>query len=117
MSGKGISLYRKSKLRIQQVDAIEEDDFNAGREINILGIILGLFNGGSAFSPLVLPIMVLHSGYLVALVLVLVIGLGTYYTALLIVKHLNKAANMQECILAHFNNDHRYLTDTAFLFG
>ena len=72
--------------------------------------VLGLLNGMIGITALMLPILGITTGYLNTIWVCLGIGLITYYTAYLIVLHLGKAKNMKECILAHFNNDYRYMT-------
>lgn len=53
---------------------------------------------------LVLPLLGMHTGYLLIPCVSLLIGFISYYTCHLIVLHLGESRNIREVILQHFNN-------------
>jgi magnesium-transporting ATPase (P-type) len=53
---------------------------------------------------LVLPLLGLHTGYMVIPGVTLLIALIAFYTCYLIVLHLGESRNIKEVILQHFNN-------------
>lgn len=57
--------------------------------------VSGLLNGMIGGTILVLPIVGLSTGYASTLLVAIVIGFISYYTANIIVVHLGKAKNMQ----------------------
>ena len=57
----------------------------------------------------VLPQLGLTSGWLGSILVCAVTGFISYYTARLIVTHLGKGNTVKECLLAHFDNDYRYM--------
>lgn len=59
--------------------------------------------------------MALNTGYLTSLLVVLVIGFISYYTASLILVHLGRGRNMKESILAHFDGNYNYMTGYGFI--
>ena len=58
---------------------------------------------------LIVPIMGISAGYITSILITLSIGFVSYYTASLILVHLGKSRNMKESVLAHFNQDYRYM--------
>ena len=72
--------------------------------------VLGMLNGMIGIIALLLPILGITAGYLTSIWVCLGIGLITYYTAYLLILHLGRGKSMKECILAHFDQDYRYMT-------
>ena len=93
----------------------EKDNFNAGMEISTTAIVVSLSIGLVAFSGVLIPNMALGTGYINSMLVVLVLGFITYYTASLIIVHLGRGSSMKESILAHFGGDYRYMRGYGFV--
>jgi amino acid permease len=83
--------------------------------INNTMTVAGLLNGMVGGTILVLPIVGLSTGYLTTIIICLMLGFISYYTAHLIVVHLGKAKNMTECILNHFDQNYKYMIAYAII--
>jgi len=70
--------------------------------------VLGLVNGMIGGTILVLPIIGLGTGYIGSMLVCVVMGWISFYTAYLIIQHLGKSKSIKECILSHFKQDYRY---------
>jgi hypothetical protein len=57
----------------------------------------------------VLPQLGMATGYITSFFVCIFTGYISYYTAKLIVIHLGKGNQIKDCILAHFNEDYRYM--------
>ncbi len=77
--------------------------------------IIGLVNGMIGGTCLVLPHIGLRTGWLTSILVALVTGWISYYTAYLIILHLGKGSQIKDCILNHFNNDYKYMTGYSFI--
>lgn len=101
---------------IKKVDKAEDDDCGCGckeKEKEGMGMattVLAILNGMIGGASMVLPQIGLKTGWLFSIVVCVFVGFISHYSAYLIVLHLGKCRNIRQCILTHFNNDHRYLT-------
>jgi amino acid permease len=77
--------------------------------------VVGLVNGMIGGTCLVIPYMGIKTGWAMSIVICLIIGWISYYTAYLIILHLGKGTQIKDCILTHFDNDYRYMTGYSFL--
>lgn len=69
-----------------------------------------------SFNGLILPVIGLVAGYVDSIIVIMVVGFCTYYTASLIVVHLGKSRSIQENILTHFNHDNIYYTAYSVIY-
>lgn len=93
----------------------EKDTFNAGAEISSNALVVSLSTGLIAFCGLIIPMMGLSAGYLTSLLVILLIGFCSYYTASLILVHLGRSRNIKESILAHFDGNYNYMIGYGFV--
>ncbi len=94
----------------------EEGDKNNNKEgMGAAMTVLGLVNGMLGGTCLVLPLAGLKTGYITTIIVCLCSGFICYYTAYLIVMHLGKGKNIRHCILAHFQQDYRYMVGYSFV--
>ena len=77
--------------------------------------VVSMVNGMLASSTLMMPSVGLASGWLTSSWTCLAMGYMLYYTAALIITHLGKAINMKYSILAHFNNNYKYMSAYGFI--
>jgi hypothetical protein len=77
--------------------------------------IIGLLNGMIGGTILVVPIIGIRTGYIMTFLVCAILGYISYYTSYLIILHLGKGKNVTEYILAHFNNDYKYLVLYCFI--
>jgi amino acid permease len=76
--------------------------------------VIGLVNGMIGGTCLSLPLIGLKTGSITTIIVCIVTGFISYYTAYLIVLHLGKGRQIRDCVLSHFNNDYRYMTGYSF---
>jgi hypothetical protein len=88
----------------------DKDDFNGGAEVTATTTVLGMLNGMLCVNAIVLPTLGLSAGWVTTIWSNFLIGYLLYYTAYLIIKHMGKSKNMKYSILAHFDNDYRYMS-------
>lgn len=93
----------------------EKDTFNAGADISSNALVVGLSVGLVAFSGVLIPPMALNAGYITSLLVDLLIGFISYYTASLILVHLGRGRNIKESLLAHFDGNYNYMTGYGFV--
>ena len=65
---------------------------------------------GMLGSALFLPVAGLAAGWFTSIWTCLLVGYLLYYTAYQIIVHMGESKNMKECILAHFNNEYKYMS-------
>lgn len=78
--------------------------------MSMTATILALLNGKIGGASLVLPQLGLKTGWGFTIAICIFVGFISHYTAYLIVLHLGKCKNIRQCILAHFDQDHRYIS-------
>ena len=95
---------------------LEEENNYLSQDVHMSGsvTVLGLLNGMIGITALMLPVIGLTTGYITTIWVTLIIGFISYYTAYLIVLHLGNAKNIKESILAHLNNDYRFMRVYSF---
>lgn len=76
--------------------------------------VIGLLNGMIGGTCLVLPYYGLDSGWLTIILVCIIMGWISYYTAYLIILHLGKGSQIKDCILSHFDNDYKYMRGYSF---
>lgn len=62
-----------------------------------------------------LPLIGIKTGYITTIIVSLVVGYISYYTAKLYVIHLGKEKDIREAVLVHFNYDRKYVIFFSFL--
>jgi hypothetical protein len=87
---------------------------NKGQEITAPMTVVGLVNGMIGGTCLVLPQLGIVTGYVTVIWVALLTGFISYYTARLIVTHLGKGKQIRDCVMAHFQNDYRYMRAYSF---
>ena len=87
-----------------------DEDFNGGEETTATTTVISMINGMLGGSALVLPIAGLAAGWLTSILALILVGFLLYYTARLIITHLGQSHNIKYSVLAHFNNDYRYMS-------
>ena len=76
--------------------------------------MLGLVNGMIGGTCLVLPQLGVTTGWITTIWVACIAGFISYYTARLIVTHLGKGKQIRDCVMAHFQNDYRYMRAYSF---
>jgi amino acid permease len=71
--------------------------------------VFGLLNGMIGGPILLLPLIGISTGYVTTILICFTLGFISYFTANLIVVHLGKAKNMQECVYEHFDKNYSYV--------
>jgi amino acid permease len=77
--------------------------------------VFGLLNAMIGGTILVLPLIGISTGYITTILVTFTLGLISYFTANLIVVHLGKAKNMQECVYEHFSKNYSYVKAYALI--
>lgn len=67
-------------------------------------VIIALVNGMLGGVILILPVMAMHSGTVLSLIVILVTGSFSYYSCLLCIKHLGEHSDLDQAILNHFKD-------------
>ena len=73
-----------------------------------------MVNGMIGGTCLVLPHIGLKTGWTLTIIVSLVIGYISYYTAYLIILHLGRGTQIKDCIMAHFNDNYKYMQIYCF---
>jgi hypothetical protein len=95
---------------ILQIDKESDDDFNGGQEVTSLTTVVSMVNGMMGSNSLILPVLGLTSGWFTSIWTCLLAGYLLYYTAELIITHLGQSKNIKHSILAHFDNNYKYMS-------
>ncbi len=77
--------------------------------------VVGLVNGMIGGTILVLPILGLAAGYVNMFVISILVGFIIFYTTYIVIIHIGKSKSIKECILAHFNQDYKYVKIYSFI--
>jgi len=73
-------------------------------------MVFVMVSGMVGTSCMVIPIVDLTTGWLTTIWVNIVVAFFLYYTASLIITHLGIGKGMRDSILAHFNNNYKYLS-------
>jgi len=67
--------------------------------------VVGMVNGMIGGLILILPVLALNSGYIFSLIVLVVIGLLSFYSCYLCVIHMGDQSDLDHAIFRHFNGN------------
>jgi amino acid permease len=73
------------------------------RELNLPMTILAIINGMIGGSILVLPIVSMDGGYILTLIIILFVGIFSFYSCYISIIHLGDQHDLDQTLLRHFN--------------
>jgi len=97
------------------VESVSNVETRVNETIGDTATVLGLVNGMVGGTILVLPLLGIRTGYITTMIVSLIVGYISYFTAKIYIIHLGKEKDIREAVLVHFGEDMKYVKFFSFL--